>query len=107
VEVTVPYITFQNGTVYSANTNPDVSKDMEFIFTEDKTATLLFKTNTSGSRKILALNGDYRIKKGGKRIEPVLATQSGSFNSIGKVYNNFRILLAYDILWRRYRNRRI
>jgi len=85
VEVTVPYVTFQDGEVYSTNTNLDTIKDMQYIFTEDKTATVLFKTNTSGSRKVLALNGDYRIKKGGKRVEPILATQSGSFNSIGKL----------------------
>ncbi len=85
VEVTVPYVTFQNGDVLATNTNPDISRDMPFIFTENEQATLLFKTNTSGSRKVLALNGDYRIKKGGKRVEPVLATQSGSFNSIGKL----------------------
>jgi hypothetical protein len=92
VEVTVPYVTFQNGDVLATNTNPNISKDMPFIFTENEQATLLFKTNTSGSRKVLALNGDYKIKKGGKRVEPVLATQSGSFNSIGKLItksNNF------------------
>ena len=85
VEMTVPYVTFQNGDIYSSNTNPDTAKDMQFIFTENKNATVLFKTNTSGSRKVLALNGEYRIKKGGKRVEPILATQSGSFNSIGKL----------------------
>lgn len=85
VEVTVPYITFQDGEVYSTNTNPDAKKDIPYIFTENQTATVLFKTNTSGSRKVLALNGDYRIKKGGKRVEPILATQSGSLNSLGKL----------------------
>ena len=85
VELTVPYVTFQDGEVYSSNTNPDVKKDIPYIFTEDKIATVSFKTNTSGSRKVLALNGDYRIKKGGKRVEPVLATQSGSFTSVGEL----------------------
>ena len=85
VEVTLPYITFQDGEVYSSNTNSDAKNDVQFIFTENKTATVLFKTNTSGSRKVLALNGDYRIKKGGKRVEPILATQSGSINNIGKL----------------------
>jgi len=84
VEMTIPYVTFQNGDIYSSNTNPDTAKDMQFIFTENKNATILFKTNTSGSRKVLALNGEYRIKKGGKRVEPILATQSGSFNSVGR-----------------------
>jgi hypothetical protein len=85
VEVTLPYITFQDGEVYSSNTNSDAKNDIQFIFTENKTATVLFRTNTSGSRKVLALNGDYRIKKGGKRVEPILATQSGSINNIGKL----------------------
>jgi hypothetical protein len=92
VEMTIPYVTFQNGDIYSSNTNPDTAKDMQFIFTENKNATVLFKTNTSGSRKVLALNGEYKIKKGGRRVEPILATQSGSFNSIGKFIttkNNF------------------
>ena len=85
VEVTVPYVTFQDGEVYSSNTNTNIKNDIPYIFTEDKIATVSFKTNTSGSRKVLALNGEYRIKKGGKRVEPILATQSGSFNSIGKL----------------------
>ena len=85
VEMSVPYVTFQDGEVYSTSTNSDAGNDVPYIFTRDKIATLAFRTNTSGSRKVLALNGDYVIKQGGKRVEPILITQSGSFNSAGKL----------------------
>lgn len=85
VEMSVPYVTFQDGEVYSTGTNPDVGNDIPYIFTRDKIATLSFITSTSGSRKVLALNGDYVIKQGGKRVEPILITQSGSLNPVGKL----------------------
>lgn len=83
-EVSVPYVTFENGDLHQTGISREMRYDMKNIFTEDKFASLLIKTSPSGSNKFSKVNKEYRIKKGGKRIETILNTQSGSLNGAGE-----------------------
>lgn len=83
VEVSVPYVTFESGDLYQTGTSREVGYDMKNIFTEDKFASLVISTSPSGSNRFTKVNKEYRIKKGGKRLETLLNTQSGSINSTG------------------------
>lgn len=83
-EVSVPYVTFENGDLHQTGISREMRYDMRNIFTEDKFASLLIKTSPSGSNRFSKVNKEYRIKKGGKRIETLLNTQSGSLNSSGE-----------------------
>ena len=84
IELSVPYVTFQNGDLIQTGTSSDIKYDMKNIFTEDKYASVLVKTSPSGSNRFSKVNKEYRIKKGGKRLETILNTQSGSLSTSGK-----------------------
>lgn len=100
VEVTVPYVTFEDGDLYQTGANKNTQNDMKFIFTQNKYASLLVKTSPAGPTNFTGINKDYRIKRGGKRLETVLNTQSGSLNASGKLIseplNSFQYLFFGD-----------
>lgn len=83
VEVSVPYITFENGDLIQTGLSREARSDMQYIFTENKFASLLVKSSPNAAARFTTVNKEYRIKKGGKRLETLLNTQSGSLNSLG------------------------
>jgi len=84
VEVSVPYVTFENGDLFQTGLNRETRYDMQYIFTEDKFAEILVKSSPNTTNRFSTVNKEYRIKKGGKRLETLLNTQSGSINSAGR-----------------------